>query len=75
MKFLWTMSSGGGGVPPQLALCESLAEVGHEVLAVVPERVAPSVEQSGLPVETFAEVSRPAGTTMAEVEEWVWSEQ
>ena len=68
------MSSGGGGVPPQLALCEALVEAGHDVLAVVPERVAPSAEQGGLPVETFSEVPRPVGTKMTEVEQWVWSE-
>ena len=68
------MSSGGGGVPPQLALCEALVEAGHDVLAVVPERVAPSAEQGGLPVETFGEVPRPVGTKMTEVEQWVWSE-
>ena len=74
MKFVWAMSSGGGGVPPQLALCESLVEAGHEVLAVVPQRVAAEIERSGLPFEAFEETPRPVGTSMTDVEQWVWSE-
>ncbi len=74
MRFVWMMSSGGGGVPPQLALCEALVDAGHDVVAVVPSRVAAQAERSGLQVEAFEEPPRPMGVPMAEFEQWVWSE-
>ena len=61
---------GGGGVPPQLAVCEALLEAGHEVIAIADPQVAQQAERIGARFEAIDEPPPPAGATWAEIHRW-----
>jgi MGT family glycosyltransferase len=75
VRIIWVGWRGGGGVPPQLAVCEALLEAGHEVAVIADPQVGPQAERIGARFEAIDEPPLPAGATWAEVHRWALQEK
>ena len=58
-------------MPPQLALCEALADAGHEVIGVVPTPDRERCENICASVDTFEFAPTPPGLSDEELDQWL----
>jgi len=73
MEFLYLGISGGGSVPPQLALCEAILAAGHRLRAVVDDDAMAQFEEAGIPSEPISLPGRPIGLSGPEMADWIYA--
>lgn len=75
MKFVWVGWRGGGGVPPQLAVCEALLEAGHDVIVIADPQIKAQAERIGARFEAIQEPPLPPDPTWEEIHRWSLKEK
>ncbi len=75
MRIIWVGWRGGGGVPPQLAVCEALIAAGHEVVVIADPQIRTQAESIGARFEAIDEPPLAAGATWPEIHRWSLKEK
>ena len=73
MDVLWLGATGGGSVPPQLALCEAFVAAGHRLRAVFDSDSVAQFEAAGFLCEVVQLPERPTGLSRPEMADWVYA--